>query len=394
MQRAVQVLQQVRKVELRCTGLGALHILRNFLRGVGQQFRGDLRLGYQVVVQGLNVGKHTPAGGLWPAFVGQRRQGKARQCCVINLVTLCPYLHLFEPARQPVRPIVGQQPSRSGIAHRLGHRHRPALPRRCFQRRALARPCGPVRQQHVRRLQRRCGRTGCALGAAPQIFELVQQRLWRAANGLERAQRIRWQRIKPAPPIVLHRIELQAVAVFDAALLKQAGAVKRVGFEHAAAPAVDGKDGRLVHPLRGQVQPRRAGRPVSRGNLLAQINQKGIGLDCCIASKKPRGHRQPLADAFTQLCSGRLGEGHHQNLRRKQPALKHQPQVQRGQRERLAGARRGLDQLQAVQRQRQGVERVGAGRIHDGTSPPTPTLCSKSPYNTRAQCGRPSARSA
>ena len=74
---------------------------------------------------------------------------------------------------------------------------------------------------------------------------------------------------------------------------------------------------------------------------------------------------QARADAPAQLGGGGIGEGHDQNLRRVQALAQvgvawrmaqHQAHIECGQRPGFAGARRGLDHLQAGERQGQGIE--------------------------------------
>ena len=62
------------------------------------------------------------------------------------------------------------------------------------------------------------------------------------------------QGVKPAPPMVLHGLALQARHVLEAGLFKQALAVESVFAQHAQAPTVDGVDRRFIHPLRGIFQ--------------------------------------------------------------------------------------------------------------------------------------------
>ena len=126
---------------------------------------------------------------------------------------------------------------------------------------------------------------------------------------------------------------------------------------------MDGGDGGFVHPLRGHFEAVGAGQPGIRGIVVTQLGQQRIGLGQ-IAAEEACGLGQAGSDPLAQLLGGRIGEGHHEDLRRQQfpteallaTMAEHQAQVQRGDGEGLAGTGTGLDQLAAVQRegQRQG----------------------------------------
>ncbi len=116
---------------------------------------------------------------------------------------------------------------------------------------------------------------------------------------------------------------------------------------------------RLVHPLRGDVQAPRAGRPL--------LGIRFAWRSCCSRSSPASSARNTRAActrrARMRSRSSRVAasvEGHHEDFRRQQLAAEagcalavaeHQAQVQRGDGEGLAGAGAGLDQPAAAQRE-------------------------------------------
>ena len=128
--------------------------------------------------------------------------------------------------------------------------------------------------------------------------------------------------------------------------------------QHAVAPAMDGGNGRFIHPLCGQLQGmcplgplggrigitqtlqeriglRQHGKVApGRGSVLRRAPTNDIlirnaprnhGIQICsrldgfgTGPEECRGLGQPRPDAVTQFQRGRFGEGHHQDLRRGQ----------------------------------------------------------------------------
>jgi hypothetical protein len=137
-------------------------------------------------------------------------------------------------------------------------------------------------------------------------------------------------------------------------------AVECVLAQHPLAPAVDGVDGGLVHPLGCQLQlAGGAGAIVGARIFGDQFGQEIVGK--ALAAEHGGSFAQACANALAQFGGGGLGEGDHQDLRRQQgrggiAMPEHQAQIQRGDRPCLARARAGLDQAYAVQWQVQGVE--------------------------------------
>ena len=191
-------------------------------------------------------------------------------------------------------------------------------------------------------------------------------------------QQLAGQRVKLLAPVVLRGFILHRALVGGEFFVEQATAVERVFAQHALAPRVDGVNGRVVHALGGHRQaPRGAGARRAFGVRRHQVEQKAVGRGRRgFAPEAPGGLQQARADAVGQLPRGRAGERHHQDFGRHQRAGKavfnavpafasvaqHEPQVERRDGPGLAGARAGLDQATAPQREGQRVERLGRWR--------------------------------
>jgi hypothetical protein len=172
------------------------------------------------------------------------------------------------------------------------------------------------------------------------------------------------QRQAVEAPVVAHGFGEQFAVVRLDVLDERMPAVERVLGQHALGPAVDGVHGGFVHPLRGQLQLPRGGGAGVRVRVFAdQCGEEGIRVG--LSAEHARRLGQARADAVAQLGGGGLGEGEDQDLRgqqrRARAVAQHQAQVQRGDRPGLAGARAGLDQAHAVQRQAQRIERSRRG---------------------------------
>ena len=129
--------------------------------------------------------------------------------------------------------------------------------------------------------------------------------------------------------------------------------------QRALAEAVDREDRSLIEGLQGQVAALR-----QRGGLeavvldqrLEQLANEGVGLGRRRAVvRHPRQQRalrlgNAAADALAQLGGGRVGEGDDKDLFDAEPAFEQQPHVERADVPGLAGARRRLDQLRALER--------------------------------------------
>ena len=99
----------------------------------------------------------------------------------------------------------------------------------------------------------------------------------------------------------------------------------------------------------------------------AQAVQQLVGEDIAgrAAPLQPRQHlHHALADALAQFGRGGDGEGDDQDLLHLEPVLQHQAQVEAADGPGLAGAGRGLDQVRAVQRAGEDVERDGGVGRH------------------------------
>ncbi len=124
------------------------------------------------------------------------------------------------------------------------------------------------------------------------------------------------QGVAMLPPVVAHDLGQQLAVIGLQGLAEQAAAVEGMLTQHALAPAMNGGDGRLVHPLRGQLQAPGAIEPPGGVEVIAQRRQQGIAL--AVTAKHTRRLHQAGTDAVTQLTGGGIGEGHHQDLRRQQ----------------------------------------------------------------------------
>ena len=184
------------------------------------------------------------------------------------------------------------------------------------------------------------------------------------------------QRIRVGPPALQHSGSLQRQPLAEVApvittglgqqlrrvgaqcLVEQPAAVEGMLAQHAVAPAMDGGNGRFIHPLCGQLQGMCPLGPLGGRIGITQTLQERIGLwqhgkdfpgrggvhhrapaNDILIRNAPRDHDiqtcsrldgfgtgpeecrglgQPRPDAVTQFQRGRFGEGHHQDLRRGQ----------------------------------------------------------------------------
>ena len=122
-------------------------------------------------------------------------------------------------------------------------------------------------------------------------------------------------------PVVAHHLGVQVALVGFQGLGKEAAAVEGMLPQHAVAPGVDGGNRRLVHPLRGQLQPVGAAGPlrwrVDLAQIMEQVLASGPGADAGrISAEIGRRLVQAGTNAVTQFLGGRLGEGDDQDLRR------------------------------------------------------------------------------
>ena len=137
-------------------------------------------------------------------------------------------------------------------------------------------------------LQWRGDDTGCCVRAVtvhrrfqiplfPQGTQLRQQLVRVVTKMREQAAlQILWQRVKPLAPMVAHQLLQQFIRVVQMGLLKHVTAEQSKAAEHAAAPAVNRVDGRLVHVLRRQVQKAGALRPVLIRYISAQLVHEAV----------------------------------------------------------------------------------------------------------------------
>ena len=173
--------------------------------------------------------------------------------------------------------------------------------------------------------------------------------------------------VEPFAPIVLHGTQTQLVTVFHPALLEQTGAVKGMGLEHATAPAMDSEDGGIVHPLRGHIQAMGTLRPLLWRKLGSEIAQEIIRISGTRFSifEITCSLGQALTNTTTQFRRCGIGKGHDQNLWRVQRCsirrsisamAQNQANVEGGQGPGLTRTGRSLNDVQTVERHRQGIE--------------------------------------
>ena len=137
--------------------------------------------------------------------------------------------------------------------------------------------------------------------------------------------------------------------------------------QRTLAEAVDGGDQRFVQlrQRRAETVAQRCG--VDRCTRLREYGFRGVRFAVVVVRRCAVQHflcgEQTLPQPFAQLLRGRAGEGDRQQLLDRHAALQQQAQQHRDQREGLAGASAGLDQAQAVQRQREAEIAAVAGRL-------------------------------
>ena len=185
---------------------------------------------------------------------------------------------------------------------------------------------------------------------------------------------------KAAAPEVMHRGQAK-LGVVDDQLEghRHPGHERQVG-EGALAEAVDSEDGRLVERLQGAVETAPhvvVALPVVFAQCLQEIAHEGVGRFDAHAAQLVEGLDDAAADALAQLGSGGVGEGDDENLLHLEPALEQQAQVEAAQVPGLAGAGRGLDEADAIERAGEDVERLRAHGL-----PPAVTRCATSGSNT------------
>ena len=151
--------------------------------------------------------------------------------------------------------------------------------------------------------------------------------------------------------------------------------------QHAIAPAVDRRYGRLVHPLGRHLQFARLRWPAFARVVEAKLAQKFVNLGIrppVVGAEVARGLIEPFADTAAQLLGRGVGKGDDKDFRRRQGTMecgaaalfiaravaKDKSQVERRDRVGLAGAGAGLDQAAAMERK---VQRFELGGAHTGS---------------------------
>ncbi len=131
-------------------------------------------------------------------------------------------------------------------------------------------------------------------------------------------------------------------------------------------PRVDCQHGRVVHRVgRGREAPRRMRARCVVRKVGKQSFEERIGLGTVVVAEVTCGIEQATANALGQLAGRRDRERHHEDARRVEwhaeagpvvAVTEHEPDVQRRDRPRLAGAGARLDQTAAPQRERDRIE--------------------------------------
>ena len=126
--------------------------------------------------------------------------------------------------------------------------------------------------------------------------------------------------------------------------------------QHPITPAVNGRDGGLIHPLPGQLQASSAVRPLLRWVFVTQLLQQLV-MFAIRFQKALRRFGQARTNTVAQFLSGGVRKRHHQDLRRRKRCLEcvfaampqHQTHIKQSDREGFARAGTGLDQSAAMQ---------------------------------------------
>ena len=228
-------------------------------------------------------------------------------------------------------------------------------------------PSVPFLYQRLRVLSRRQDHTRCVFCCGPETLQILQELIRIGTHRFERAQLAQWNGIEPFTPIVLHGTQTQLVTVFHPALLEQAGTVKRMGLEHATAPAMDCEDGGIVHPLRGHIQAVGTLRPLFWRKLGSEIAQEIIRIAGTRFSifEIACSLGQALTNTSSQFGRCGISKGHDQNLWRVQRCrirrsisamAQNQANVEGSQGPGLTRTGRRFNDVQTVEGHRQRVE--------------------------------------
>ena len=197
--------------------------------------------------------------------------------------------------------------------------------------------------------------------AGEQAADPRQQRCGATPITAHPVQRVTLHRVAKQSPVIAQHFAKQIAVIGFQRLREQAAAVERVLTQHALTPAVNGRDGSFVHPLRGDIEAVGAARPLQWIELIAQFGDQSVRSGNLVA-EKTRSLGQAGSNTLTQLFGGSVGECHYEDLRRQQFACEtacfaamaeNQPQIKRRDGEGFAGAGARFDQLTAAQREGQ-----------------------------------------
>ena len=399
-QRRIQPGLQVGKTELRRAALEQRQLPVDAGRGVAQQgFPGRHQCGQGVeellqrvelrgqigqaaaLGQGIGqaLGRQPPPAGLELGLDLLRVRRPLQQCITPGIKKRGAQLDAVEQLASTLRRQPGPQ--------RLG----PLGPADLDLRQALLPLTLPLLQP-VAQHQGLATEGAEGLAAAQQALQLRRQAAHLRPDLQHGIERRTPQRVDLTAPVVVHRLALQRQFVGHQLLIETLAAVEGMLQQHALAPGVDGVHRGIVHRLGGQRQPVRRGQAAARctgrqrGRLprhtLRPGRQQGLqkaipGRRFGLPAEAARGLHQAGPDAFGQFPGGGAGEGHHQDLTRRQrprravvriTMAQHQAQVKRGNRPGLAGAGTGLDQPGAGQGQRERVEGLRGRGCHASSS--------------------------
>ena len=172
----------------------------------------------------------------------------------------------------------------------------------------------PLQQTLLDQLRRRLAFIGVTL-AGEQAAYSRQQRCGATPIAAHPVQRIALHRVAEQPPVIAQHLAEQIAVIGFQRLREQATTVERMLTQHALTPAVNGRDGGFVHPLRGDIEAVGTARPLLRIKLIAQLGNQSVGGSDFIAEES-RGLSQACPNAFTQLFGSSVGKRHYEDLRR------------------------------------------------------------------------------
>ena len=190
--------------------------------------------------------------------------------------------------------------------------------------------------------------SGQHLGREPRLLEHV-------------AHERRSCAVELAPPEIVDDLLRELALVRDELQVEGDAALEGALGEHALAEAVDREDRGLVEAGERPIDDRERGRTI--GEPREERPQELVGRLPRPERVAQRGERLP--NAIAELRRRRLRVGDDEDLAHAEPALEHEAEIELGDRERLPGARAGLDRDATGERDRQRIEhRAEEARLH------------------------------